>query len=44
MPLINLQTHFNVERDSELIRSIKTLETINYKPVSEFWKDLEGKK
>lgn len=44
MPLKELHTYLNVKRDAELLRSIKTLETINYKPVSEFWKEVEGKK
>ena len=48
MVLKELSLDFNTERDSDLLRSIKTLETINEKPVAEFWKELgeqqEGKK
>jgi serine/threonine protein kinase len=41
MPLRALNFDFNPERDTELLRSIKTLETINNKPVAEFWKEVE---
>ena len=41
MPLKDLNVFFKYERHSELLRSIKTLETINGKPVAEFWKDVE---
>jgi hypothetical protein len=41
MPLKALSFDFNPERDTELVRSIKTLETINNKPVAEFWKEVE---
>ena len=34
---------FKPERDTELLRSIKTLETINGKPAAEFWKEVEEK-
>ena len=33
---------FKPERDTDIVRSIKTLETINGKPVAEFWKDVEA--
>ncbi len=39
MPLKALWCDFEPERDTELLRSIKTLETINGKPAAEFWKD-----
>ncbi len=41
MPLQLLDLDFKPERDTELLRSIKTLETINSKPVAEFWKEVE---
>ena len=41
MPLKNLSCDFKPERDTELLRSIKTLETINDKPAAEFWKEVE---
>jgi len=44
MPLQYLAFDFRAERDTELLRSIKTLETINEKPAAEFWKEVEGKK
>jgi len=43
MPLKNLYLNFQPERDTELLRSIKTLETINNKPAAEFWKTLDAK-
>ena len=44
MPLKILMFDFKPSRDTELLRSIKTLETINEKPAAEFWKEVEGKK
>ena len=41
MPLKILCCDFKPERDTELLRSIKTLETINGKPAAEFWKEVE---
>jgi len=41
MPLEHLILDFKPERDTELLRSIKTLTTINRKPVAEFWKEVE---
>jgi Leucine-rich repeat (LRR) protein len=41
MPLKQLRFDFSPERDTELLRSIKTLETINGKPAAEFWKEVE---
>ena len=41
MPLKQLNLDFNPERDTELLRSIKTLEAINFKPAAEFWKEVE---
>jgi hypothetical protein len=44
LPLKRLWCDFNPGRDAEILRSIKTLETINDKPASEFWKEVDGKK
>jgi len=41
MPLKTLTLDFKPFRDTELLRSIKTLETIQNKPAAEFWKDVE---
>jgi serine/threonine protein kinase/formylglycine-generating enzyme required for sulfatase activity len=41
MPLTELRCDFTPERDSEIIRQIKSLETINGKPAAEFWKEVE---
>ena len=43
MPLTNVRCDFKPYRDTELLRSIKTLETINDKPAAEFWKEVEEK-
>ncbi len=42
MPLQYCALDFKPERHTELLRSIKTLETINEKPAAEFWKEIEG--
>lgn len=42
MPLKTLHFDFKLERDAEILRSIKTLEQINGKPAAEFWKDAAG--
>jgi Leucine-rich repeat (LRR) protein len=39
--LKELSFDFKPERDTEILRSIKTLETINDKPAAEFWKEVE---
>ncbi len=41
MPLKSLLCNFKAERDSLLLRSLKTLETINLKPAAEFWKEVD---
>jgi serine/threonine protein kinase len=41
MPLRILSLDFKPERDTELLQSIKTLETINEKPAAEFWKEVK---
>ena len=43
MPLKNLNCDFKFERDAEVLRSIKTLETINGKSRREFWEEVEEK-
>jgi hypothetical protein len=43
MPLQDLHCDFKPERDAALLRSIKTLGTINGKPAAEFWKVASGK-
>ncbi len=43
MPLKELTCDFQPERNAEILRSIKTLETINGKPAEEFWKGVEQK-
>ena len=44
MPLKEIGCDFKPERDAELLRSLKTLETINGKPVAQFWKEVEAMK
>jgi formylglycine-generating enzyme required for sulfatase activity len=44
MPLKVIELDFKPERDTELLRSIKTLEKINFKPAAEFWKEVEEQK
>lgn len=41
MPLEELGLDFQTERDTELLRSIKTLKTINLKPAAGFWMEVE---
>ena len=41
-PLVSLICDFIPERDAEILRSIKTLETINGKPVAELWQEVEA--
>jgi hypothetical protein len=43
MPLKFLACDFEPERDADLLRSLKTLNTINRKPAAEFWKEVDGK-
>ncbi len=40
MPLKEIKCDFVPDRDTEILRSIKSLETINDKPAAQFWKDL----
>jgi eukaryotic-like serine/threonine-protein kinase len=39
MPLTELECEFNPERDTGILRSIRTLQTINEKPAQEFWRE-----
>jgi serine/threonine protein kinase/Leucine-rich repeat (LRR) protein len=41
IPIRKLWLDFNPNRDTELLRSIKTLETINDKPVADFWREFD---
>lgn len=43
MLLQSIGLYFNPDRDTEFLKSIKTLETINYKPAADFWKEVEAK-
>jgi hypothetical protein len=40
VPLQSLQCDFDARRDTEVLKAIKTLRTINGKPAAEFWKDV----
>ena len=42
MPLKELWLDFKPEQDTEFLRSIETLQTINGKPAAEFWKQFEA--
>lgn len=42
MPLKELRWKFDPKRDTEILRSITTLETVNGLPVAEFWKEVEA--
>jgi hypothetical protein len=42
MPLKELDCDFRPDRDTAILRSIKTLEKINGKPAAEFWKDVKA--
>jgi hypothetical protein len=44
MPLKDLRYDFKPERDTEVLRSIITLETINGKPARDFWDEVGDKK
>ncbi len=41
MPLKELGCDFDPERDMEIVRSIKTLKTINWRLTADFWKEVE---
>ena len=42
MPLKELRCDFKPARDTEILRSLKTLETINDQPAAEFWKGVDA--
>jgi serine/threonine protein kinase/Leucine-rich repeat (LRR) protein len=44
MPLTRLFVDFKPERDTAVLRSIKTLEQINGVPIAEFWKQVDAGK
>ena len=44
MPLKSLSCDFKPERDAEILRSVKSLESINGKPAADFWKAVDAKK
>ena len=44
IPLKELGCDFKAERDAEVLRTIKTLETINDKPAKQFWKEMDDNK
>jgi hypothetical protein len=44
MPLTEVRCNFKAERDAAILRSIKTLETINGEPAKDFWKEVDAKK
>lgn len=41
MALQHLYIDLNIKRDTELLRSAKTLKTINYKPAADFWDEVD---
>ncbi len=43
MPLRELWCDFKPERDTEVLRSLRTLERINNKPAKAFWQEVGGK-
>jgi serine/threonine protein kinase len=42
MPLSRLWLSFQPEQDAEIVRSLKTLHSINGKPAADFWKEVDG--
>jgi hypothetical protein len=43
MPLTDLTIDFRAERDTKILRSLTTLQNINYKPAADFWKESDAK-
>jgi hypothetical protein len=43
MPLEEVRCDFRPERDAAILRSLETLATINGRPATEFWKDVDRK-
>ena len=44
MPLKSIRCDLQTERDLEILRSIKTLKTINYNSAKQFWQEVNAKK
>ncbi len=42
-PLKTLFCDFNAHRDAKILRSIKTLEQINGKPATDFWREVDAR-
>jgi Leucine-rich repeat (LRR) protein len=42
MPLTRIRLSFRPEHDTELVRSLTTLQVINEKPAADFWKEVGG--
>lgn len=42
MPLKNIWCNFRADRDADVFRGIKTLETINDRPVAQVWKEYDA--
>jgi hypothetical protein len=42
IPLAHIRCDFEPKRDAAILRSIKSLKTINEKPAAEFWKEVDG--
>ena len=42
LPLTSLECDFEPKRDGAILRSIKTLQTINYQPAAKFWKEADA--
>jgi hypothetical protein len=43
MPLGELWCDFDAGRDTEVLRSLTTLQTINGKPAQDFWREVGSK-
>jgi hypothetical protein len=41
--LAHLNLDYRAERDAAILRSLRTLRTINSKPAADFWKEVDGK-
>jgi hypothetical protein len=44
MPVRDLGCDFKAERDAKVLRSLPTLQTINGKPVKQFWQEVDARK
>ena len=43
MPLQILECDFNLDRDADVLRSLKSLKSINGKPAPQFWEEFKNK-